>query len=64
MPPARTRSILQAELGATLEDVFEWIDLEKPLGSASISQVRLLGTVLGPAITKHHSMITVRGHRE
>ena len=39
MPPAQTRAVLERELGAPLEEVFEWIDLETPLGSASISQV-------------------------
>ena len=39
MPPAQTKEVIEAELDARLEDVFEWIDLEKPLGSASISQV-------------------------
>ena len=39
MPPAQTRRVLEAELNAPIEEVFEWIDLEKPLGSASISQV-------------------------
>ena len=44
MPPAQTRSVLERELGGTrLEEVFEWIDLETPLGSASISQVSLGG---------------------
>ena len=40
MPPAQTKRVLEAELNAPIEQVFEWIDLEKPLGSASISQVR------------------------
>lgn len=39
MPPAQTKEVIERELKAPLEDVFEWIDLEKPLGSASISQV-------------------------
>ena len=38
MPPAQARKVIEAELGAPLEDVFEEIDLEKPLGSASIAQ--------------------------
>ena len=41
MPPQQTREVIEAELNAPLEQVFEWIDLEKPLGSASISQVLL-----------------------
>ena len=39
MPPAQTRKVLEQELGAPLDQIFDWIDLEKPLGSASISQV-------------------------
>lgn len=40
MPASQVRSILQRELGVTkLQDVFEWIDLEQPLGSASLAQV-------------------------
>lgn len=40
MPPAKAKEILTRELGVSdLGDVFEWIDLETPLGSASISQV-------------------------
>lgn len=43
MPPDQTRKVIERELGGvSLEDVFEWIDLEQPLGSASISQVHLL----------------------
>ena len=41
MPPAQTKEVIESELNAKLEQVFEWIDLEKPLGSASISQVLL-----------------------
>jgi len=40
MPPAQARKVIEAELGARLEDVFDYIDLEKPLGSASIAQAR------------------------
>ena len=50
MPAAQTKEVIEAELNARLEDVFEWIDLEKPLGSASISQVPLIGC------RKHRSM--------
>ena len=39
MPAAQTREVIESELNAKLEQVFEWIDLDKPLGSASISQV-------------------------
>ena len=40
MPPTQVQGVLEHELGAPLKDVFEWIDLQTPLGSASISQVR------------------------
>ncbi len=40
MPPGQARKVIEAELGARLEDVFDFIDLEKPLGSASIAQAR------------------------
>ena len=39
MPPAQAREVIEDELGMPLEQAFEWIDLEEPLGSASISQV-------------------------
>lgn len=40
MPASQVRSVVEAELGGVpLDAVFEWIDLENPLGSASISQV-------------------------
>ena len=40
MTPALTEQGLQRELGVDdLGELFEWIDLERPLGSASISQV-------------------------
>eukprot|EP01025_Chloroclados_australasicus_P041555 TRINITY_DN4403_c1_g1_i2.p1 TRINITY_DN4403_c1_g1~~TRINITY_DN4403_c1_g1_i2.p1 ORF type:complete len:589 (-),score=89.91 TRINITY_DN4403_c1_g1_i2:316-2082(-) len=40
MPPEKVREVLQSELKVQdVNEVFEWIDLEKPLGSASISQV-------------------------
>lgn len=39
MPAEQAREVIQRELGAPIEAVFEWIDLETPLGSASISQV-------------------------
>ena len=44
MPVAQARQVLQQELGSVpLEDVFEWIDLEQPLGSASVAQVHRQG---------------------
>eukprot|EP00798_Chlamydomonas_sp_ICE-L_P027625 gene27625-7262_t len=40
MSPEMTRAAIQRELGVeNLGEVFEWIDMEKPLGSASVSQV-------------------------
>jgi predicted unusual protein kinase regulating ubiquinone biosynthesis (AarF/ABC1/UbiB family) len=40
MSEAQAREAVRRELGVTdLSEVFEWIDLAKPLGSASISQV-------------------------
>lgn len=40
MSAEQTRSVIEKELGgAKLEQVFEWIDLEEPLGSASLAQV-------------------------
>lgn len=39
MPAEQARAVIERELGAPLEALFEWIDLETPLGSASISQV-------------------------
>lgn len=56
MPPAQTKEVIERELNAPLEDVFEWIDLEKPLGSASISQVSFL---LLPICRTHASAVTL-----
>lgn len=40
MPAQQARSVIEEELGGVpLEEVFEWIDLDTPLGSASIAQV-------------------------
>ncbi|PRW59732.1 putative aarF domain-containing kinase 1 [Chlorella sorokiniana] len=39
MPAEQAREVIERELGVPLAAVFEWIDLETPLGSASISQV-------------------------
>ncbi len=41
MSPDQARSAICQELGVEkLSDVFEWIDLDKPLGSASVAQAR------------------------
>jgi hypothetical protein len=39
MPAQQARQVIEQELGVPLEAVFEWIELDEPLGSASISQV-------------------------
>ena len=40
MPADQVRTVVETELGGIpLDQVFEWIDLDSPLGSASISQV-------------------------
>lgn len=40
MSAQKTRAVIEQELGDTpIEDVFEWIELESVLGSASIAQV-------------------------
>lgn len=40
MTAAQARQVIESELaGARIEDVFDWIELDEPLGSASISQV-------------------------
>lgn len=42
MPEGKARAVIEQELGGMpLEEVFEWIDLENVLGSASIAQVKL-----------------------
>jgi hypothetical protein len=41
MPAAQAVAVMEAELaGRPLDDIFEWINLDTPLGSASIAQVR------------------------
>jgi predicted unusual protein kinase regulating ubiquinone biosynthesis (AarF/ABC1/UbiB family) len=40
MPAAQVRAVIEEELGnVPMDQIFEWIDLDNPLGSASISQV-------------------------
>lgn len=39
MTPQKTKQVIEQRLGKPLDDVFAWIDLESPLGSASIAQV-------------------------
>ena len=42
MPASQARAVIEEELGGLpLEEVFDWIDLNEPLGSASIAQVRV-----------------------
>ena len=48
MPGPAVRAVIEAELGGTVESFFEGLDLDKPIGSASIAQVRGgVGTVCG-----------------
>ena len=43
MSAAKTRTVIEQELqGTPIDDVFEWIQLDSVLGSASIAQVRIL----------------------
>ena len=43
MPAAEALAVLQAELlGQPLDEIFAWINLDTPLGSASIAQVGCL----------------------
>lgn len=49
MTPEKTKQVIEERLGKPLHEVFAWIDLSAPLGSASIAQVlslsiRQLGT--------------------
>ena len=54
MPSDKTRAVLEQELrGVPIEDVFEWIDLENVLGSASIAQVYFAGILSFAAVPKH-----------
>lgn len=40
MPAAMAQKVIESDFGgAPLGDIFEWIDLEKPLGAASVAQV-------------------------
>lgn len=39
MTPEKTKQVIEERLGKPLDEVFAWIDLEAPLGSASIAQV-------------------------
>ena len=42
MEPSKTQQVIEEELGGVpLDAVFEWIDLQNVLGSASIAQVLL-----------------------
>lgn len=50
MPAAEALAVLQAEmLGQPLDEVFAWINLDTPLGSASIAQVGCLRQQEKPA---------------
>ena len=39
MTPEKTKEVIEQRLGKPIDEVFAWIDLEAPLGSASIAQV-------------------------
>jgi hypothetical protein len=39
MTPEKTKEVIEQRLGKTIDEVFAWIDLGAPLGSASIAQV-------------------------
>lgn len=41
MAPEKAKQVIEQQLGKSIDDVFAWIDLEAPLGSASIAQVGL-----------------------
>ena len=41
MAPEKVKQVIEQQLGKPIDDVFAWIDLEAPLGSASIAQVGL-----------------------
>lgn len=64
MPPAQTKEVIERELNAPLEDVFEWIDLQKPLGSASISQVSICcsPSVVVMLLQSHWLLKPLQGH--
>ena len=50
MPAAEALAVLQAELlGQPLDEIFAWINLDMPLGSASIAQVGCLQQQEKPA---------------
>ena len=42
MAPEKAKQVIEQQLGKPIEDVFAWIDLEAPLGSASVAQVGLV----------------------
>jgi len=50
MTPEKTKEVIEQRLGKPIDEVFAWIDLEAPLGSASIAQVihKLPVVILGP----------------
>lgn len=39
MSAERTQKVIEQELGTSLDQAFEWIELDSVLGSASIAQV-------------------------
>ena len=41
MAPDKVQQVIEKQLGKPIDEVFAWIDLANPLGSASIAQVRI-----------------------
>ena len=61
MPASQARAVIEEELGGLpLEEVFEWIDLDEPLGSASIAQVRFCCCI--SVVTYTLSRVDLLGH--
>ena len=42
MAPDQVKQVIEKQLGKPIDEVFAWIDLANPLGSASIAQVRIM----------------------
>ena len=63
MSPDATRAIICSELGLRdLSELFEWVDLEAPLGAASIAQVGGLGLgSLGVTLQEKGTVRVVKG---
>ena len=71
MSAEKTRAVIEQELGDTpIEDVFEWIQLDSVLGSASIAQVstctlsRHMAGVTGSLQCERHDALLCRSTRQ